>query len=275
MCHLYLYVEGQTEQTFADTVLKPHLAQFGVYLMGAVLAEFGRKKGRVFRGGVTRYDPFRRGLANLLKQHDRQGVVISTMVDLYALPNDFPGWEEANGLRHDPYGRVARLEERFAEDVRNPRFVPYIQLHEFEALLFADPGQLALFYHDKPGELAALQAVTDIHPSPELINDGKTTAPSKRIIAQLPDYEGAKPVVGPQVAAKTGLDALRAKCRHFHEWVGRLEQLGSVPVSPEQPPARPGVRILRIILTCSRPVVLPTLTLPNCRSSYSKFTRQG
>ncbi|MDB5308435.1 MAG: hypothetical protein JWO38_2637 [Gemmataceae bacterium] len=233
MCHLYLYVEGQTEQTFADTVLKPHLAQFGVYLMGAVLAEFGRKKGKVYRGGVTPYDPFRRGLANMLKQHDRSGVVISTMVDLYALLKDFPGWEEADGLRQDPRLRVARLEERFAADVGNPRFVPYIQLHEFEAMLFADPGQLALFYHDKPRELAALQMIADAHTSPELIDDGKTTAPSERIIAQLPDYEGAKPVGGPQVAELIGLDVLRAKCQHFSQWVERLEELGQAPAPPD------------------------------------------
>ena len=32
MARLYLFAEGQTEQTFADTVLKPHLANFGVYM---------------------------------------------------------------------------------------------------------------------------------------------------------------------------------------------------------------------------------------------------
>ena len=35
MVQIYLYVEGQTEQEFARTVLTPHLAGFGVYLMGA------------------------------------------------------------------------------------------------------------------------------------------------------------------------------------------------------------------------------------------------
>jgi Domain of unknown function (DUF4276) len=86
MRHLYLYVEGQTEQTFADAVLGPHLAQFEVYLMGAVLAEFGRKKQKVSRGGGACYIPFKRGLTSLIKQHDRPGVTISTMIDLYALP---------------------------------------------------------------------------------------------------------------------------------------------------------------------------------------------
>lgn len=172
---------------------------------------------------------------NLLKQHDRRDVVISTMIDLYAIPKDFPGWDEADGLRTDPCQRVTRLEQRFSEDIGDPRFVPFIQLYEFEALLFAEPGQLALFYHDKPDELAALQAITDSYSSPELIDDGKTTAPSKRIIAHLPDYEGAKPVVGPQVAELIGLDTLRAKCPHFDQWVGRLEQLGAQGAGPATP----------------------------------------
>jgi hypothetical protein len=87
MRQLYLYVEGQTEQTFADVVLKPHLAQFQVYFMGAILAEFGRKKKKISRGGVAKYIPFKRGLLSLIKQHDRPGVTVSTMIDLYALPD--------------------------------------------------------------------------------------------------------------------------------------------------------------------------------------------
>jgi hypothetical protein len=229
MCHLYLYVEGQTEQTFADAVLKPHLAQYGVYLMGAVLVHVGRKKGKTFRGGVLTYKPFRLGLENLLKQHDRPGVWFSSMVDLYALPKNFPGWDDAEKLRSDPRGRVAKLEETLAADLADARFIPYIQLHEFEALLFASPKDFGLYYPDKADAVAALQAVTDAHASPELIDDGKTTAPSKRIIAELPDYDGKKPVVGPLIAELIGLPVLRAKCPHFSQWVEKLEQLGAGP----------------------------------------------
>src|ERR1700722_7487639 len=109
MRQLYLYVEGQTEQTFADVVLKPHLAQFQVYCMGAILAEFGRKRKKISRGGVAKYAPFKRGLMSLIKQHDRPGVTISTMIDLYALPDDFPGWAEAEKMRVDPTKRVVHL----------------------------------------------------------------------------------------------------------------------------------------------------------------------
>lgn len=228
MRHLYLYVEGQTELTFADVVLKPHLAPFQVYL-SVMKAIHSRSKGKVYKGGVTRYDSFERGLRNLVKQHaKRADVTISTMIDLYALPADFPGWEEAEKSRIDPYARVAHLEHALANDIEpDPgRFIPYIQLHEYEALLFADPGRLDLFYAEHANQIAELQKIADEQPNPELINDGKHTAPSKRIIAHLPDYDGAKPVVGPQVAERIGLPTLRAKCRHFDDWVKSLEALG-------------------------------------------------
>lgn len=231
MRQLYLYVEGLTEQTFADVVLKPHLAQFEVYLMGSVLVEFGRNKGRISRGGVTRYEPFKRGLLNLLKQHDRPGVTVSTMIDLYALPDEFPGWGEAEKLRGDPTARCAYLEQALAAAVQpdRTRFIPYIQLHEYETLLFVEPGLLDLFYSASPNAIAELQKIADANPNPELINAGKTTAPSKRIIAHIPDYQ--KVIVGSQVAEQIGLSALRAKCPHFDTWVGCLEQLGRPPGS--------------------------------------------
>jgi Domain of unknown function (DUF4276) len=151
MVHLYLYVEGQTEQEFARTVLAPHLASFDVFLMGAVLAEFSRGKGRVHRGGVIKYGPFRRGLVELMKQHDRPGVVFSTMLDYYKYPTDAPGWAEANKLT-DPARRVTALQDALADDTDPRRLIPHLQLHEFEALLFTDPSCLE-FTH--PGHVSS------------------------------------------------------------------------------------------------------------------------
>jgi hypothetical protein len=61
--------------------------------------------------------------------------------------------------------------------------------------------------------------------NPKLINDGRETAPSKRILKEIPEYD--KATAGPIIAEKRGLPALRAKCRHFHEWLSRLEKLVS------------------------------------------------
>ncbi len=145
------------------------------------------------------------------------------MFDLYALPHDFPGFSEAKN-QNDPYQRVEILEKAFAQDIANDRFIPYIQLHEFETLVFADPQQLDWEYmeHDKSvGRLVKM--IGD--KNPELINDGKETAPSKRIIAEIPEYDKLGGVI---VVEKIGLKKLRSRCRHFSEWLNRLEQLANL-----------------------------------------------
>ena len=84
MVRLYFYVEGQTEQEYAARVLRPHLAAFEVQVMGAVLAASGRKHGHVSRGGGRRYQPMRKDLGNLLRQHKSADTRFTTMFDLYA-----------------------------------------------------------------------------------------------------------------------------------------------------------------------------------------------
>jgi hypothetical protein len=64
---------------------------------------------------------------------------------------------------------------------------------------------------------------------PEEINDGETTAPSKRIASQIPEYEAVKPSAGPQIVQAIGLATVRSKCPHFDAWVKRLENLGQLP----------------------------------------------
>lgn len=146
MARLYLFAEGQTEQTFADTVLKPHLASVGVFINGPILVAHARKGGRVHRGGVLKYAPVKADIARFLAQEKAADVFFTTMIDLYALPDDFPQWDEAEKLRQSPVLRVEMLEEAFADDIADSRFLPYIQLHEYEAYLFSNPAQFAFFY---------------------------------------------------------------------------------------------------------------------------------
>jgi len=226
MARLYLFVEGQTERTFADTVLKPHLANLGVYLHFPVLIAHARKKGRVHRGGGRNYVPMKSDILRLLAQEKGGDVFFTTMIDLYAIHANFPGLAEAEKLRHMPAKRVEALEQAFAKDICDGRFVPYIQLHEYEAYLFSDPTWFRYFYNRHEKQIAALKAIADRHATPELIDDGPHSAPSKRIVAEFPDYEGAKPVIGPQVAELIGLDVIRGKCPHFGAWLSRLEKLG-------------------------------------------------
>jgi hypothetical protein len=222
MARLYLFAEGQTEQTFADTVLKPHLANTGVYLQNSVLISKGRKKGR---GGGRKYLTVKNDIMRFLSQERDGDVFFTTMIDLYAIHADFPKLSEGEKLRHMPEKRVGFLEQAFADDMGDQRFVPYIQLHEYEAYLFSDPSHFRHFYGRHERQIAALQKIADSYPTPELINDGQDTAPSKRIIAELHDYKGAKSVFGPEIAQLIGLDVIRSKCPHFNDWLSQLEKL--------------------------------------------------
>lgn len=225
MVRLYFYVEGQTEQEYAARVLKPHLAGFGVQVMGAVLAASGRKHGHTSRGGGRRYQPMRRDLGNLLKQDAHADTRFTTVFDLYGLYDGFPGWDEAEKQRHIPQERILTLERAFAADVGDHRFIPHIQLHEFETILLCDPSLFALVYEDSSAGIAALQAAVATATSPELVNDGASTAPSKRIISVFPRYRGEKTTVGADLAECVGIDKTRFLCPHFERWLKTLESL--------------------------------------------------
>lgn len=229
MVRLYFYVEGQTEQGYVTRVLTPHLAGFGVHVMGAVRAASGRKHGHVFRGGGARYEPMRKDLGNLLRLHKSADTRFTTMFDLYRLYDGFPSWEEAERQRHIPRERILTLERAFAADVGDGRFIPHIQLHEFETILLCDPGLFALEYEDSSAGIAVLQATVAAAKSPELVDDGETTAPSKRIISQFPQYSGQKTTVGVELAYCVGISTTRSLCPHFDRWLKTLESLGSAP----------------------------------------------
>ena len=146
------------------------------------------------------------------------------MFDLFRLPNDFPCYEEAKRAP-DAYQRVQTLEDALRDDISDWRFVPYIQVHEFEALLLCDPQKLDVQFPDRNTEIGKLAEEITTFDSPEHVNDGPDTAPSKRIINVIPEYAGRKQSAGPIVAEKIGLTALRSDCRHFGEWLDKLEAL--------------------------------------------------
>jgi hypothetical protein len=119
---------------------------------------------------------------------------------------------------------VGVLEAALHAEFGDRRFVPFIQLHEFEALIYCDLGQLQQRIAGSEAGIAALRReVRDLEP--EEINEGEATAPSKRIIRHVPVYEWNKVRVGAPAAAAIGLPALRTKCPHFGEWISKLERL--------------------------------------------------
>jgi hypothetical protein len=140
MIRLHAVVEGQTEETFVNTILAPEFGSRNVF-MDTHCITTGREEGRTYRGGLNKYRHLKRDLARWMKQDQQPDAWFTTMIDLYALPDDFPGFENC-ATRGNATDRVECLEERLAQDIAHLRFIPYIQLHEFEALLFSDVSQI-------------------------------------------------------------------------------------------------------------------------------------
>ena len=219
---LNFIVEGQTEETFVNQTLKPHLSRFSVGVSARVVTT-SKQRGVKFRGGLSTYAKAKRDITLWTKQDRNTDVRFTTMFDLYGLPTDFPAYAAA--VQNDPFQRVGALEDALAKDISDDRFIPYIQLHEFEALILSDAGQLASQFDNCDEGIARLKTIVSSFDSPELINEGTNTAPSKRIIREIPEYEGSKVSAGPIVAATIGLPTLRSKCSHFAQWLDKLENL--------------------------------------------------
>jgi hypothetical protein len=223
MIRLHAVVEGQTEETFVRDVLAPKLGEWSVFIDSRCVMT-GRHRGVTYRGGITKYQKLRTDLVLWMKEDQQPEAWFTTMFDLYAMPDDFPGYRDCARLG-DPVQRVECLEDRLLDDVAHRRFIPYVQLHEFEALIFSDPRQLEGSFPGNPGAIDQLITIRGEFPTPEHINDRPELAPSKRILRVLPDYR--KPVAGPTILKQIGLATLRRQCPHFNRWIERIRMAAS------------------------------------------------
>ncbi|GHV90865.1 hypothetical protein AGMMS50268_13680 [Spirochaetia bacterium] len=220
---IYIVTEGQTETFFVKQILDPLFSPRGITLIPCTLVtKTDRKAGRQFKGGISNYSKAKNDILRCLSYTKEKNVYVSTMFDLFRLPNDFPGFQTA--MREtDPYRKVKYLESALRDDIDGgkPVFIPYLQLHEFEALLFSEPAVMGSYFFDK--DTNQIQAAAQQYKNPELINGGEETAPSWRILKCVPAYE--KVTDGIAITEKIGLSVLRQKCAHFNEWISCLESL--------------------------------------------------
>ncbi len=227
MARLFVHVEGETEETFVNQILRPHLCNVGYHNVSAKL--LGNARARTHRGGIRRWPAVRDDILRHLKGD--QDVFSTVMVDYYALPRDgdqaWPGRNADVNLTASEKGKLVEsaIKQDIADRMGVPtelcRFVPYVMMYEFEALLFSD-CQVFAESIGMPNITAELSDIRASFASPEEINDSPQTAPSKRVASLVPGYQ--KPLFGNVVAHAIGLDAIRAECANFSDWLLRLEQ---------------------------------------------------
>jgi hypothetical protein len=227
MCRLLIHVEGETEETFVNEVLAPHLYGLGYQKISARLV--GNSRNRDRRGGIKSWATVRVDILNHLKEDP--GCLATTMVDYYALPKGDPnGWPGRLDAERKPFlqkaptvqgALQADIQAELGEGFDARRFVPYVMMHEFEGLLFSNCERFAKGI-GRPELQASFQEIRNAFSSPEEINDSPYTAPSKRVAALVPGYE--KPLLGSLAILEIGLENVRQECAHFATWVERLEQ---------------------------------------------------
>ena len=229
MSRLYVICEGQTEETFVNEVLAPHLYEKGWESVSARI--MGNARQRAHRGGVKGWPTVREEILRRLKED--KNCHITTLVDYYALPQDghkaWPGRADASALPFSEKG--AYISEAILTDLTRAlegnthtasRVLPFILIHEFEALCFAD---CEAFAHaiGKPALATPMATIREQFDSPEEINDHPETAPSKRILDLYAGYQ--KPLEGSIGLLGISLDTLRSECAHFANWLSRLEAI--------------------------------------------------
>lgn len=206
MKRVAIVVEGDTEEEFVKLVLEPHLAAYKV--VAAAIPPKGQ-------GGNISVDRLAPTMANLSWNFD----AVTSLVDFYGFKGKQIG-ESAADIEERIDSRIKQHNPRDAYEV--PQFA-YVQLHEFEALLYSRPAAFNLIQGLLPNAMHTLEKVAGQFESPEDINDNFDTAPSKRITSAVPNFR--KRLHGPAIAAEIGLKAIRAACPRFHAWVERLESL--------------------------------------------------
>ena len=210
---IYIIVEGPTEEEFVNEVLCPYFNSLDVYDIRAILIQTSPG----YKGGDMKFERYRNNVENLLKAE--RDIIVTSLIDYFRLRTDFPKYNESNGIR-DKFERVTFLENAIKEVIPENRFLPYIQLHEFEGLLFSSDAGFKSLGSVPERNMVELQIA--IASNPEMINDGPTTAPSKRLERLVPGYK--KRLHGPLIAVEVGIPIMLDRCDRFKNWIQALAQ---------------------------------------------------
>ena len=211
MKYVYIYCEGQTEESFVNDVLYPYFSRMDIYVT-PIIHKTKRTPTKAFKGGVSRYAPIKDELIKLCQDFT---CIVTTMFDYYAMPDDTPSIDHQD---IDIYKRIDFIENAVNEDIGCKNLLFNLVLHEFEALLFSEPQAFEHIANDKV--VRQLQAIRNSVDTPEHINNSAATAPSKRIQNVVNGYSKVRQ--GIIVAKYIGIDKMMSECKHFSAWIDKI-----------------------------------------------------
>lgn len=218
MKRVIIICEGPTEQEFCKTVLRPPFQAKGILIQAPLIKHS--------RGGIVKWPVLKQQIQTHLKV-DRSACV-TTFIDYYGLyaKHSFPDWEPAERIQ-DKNARMDTLETGMHGDIDDSlryRFIPYLQLHEFEGLLFND---INIIYGQIPpddliGKPELEKTFADFE-NPEMINNDKESSPSHRLKRIIKGYN--KVIYATILAETIGLERIRNKSPRFHQWINKIESI--------------------------------------------------
>lgn len=216
MKRLIIVCEGQTEQSFCQNVLSPYFQDKGIVVEAPTIKHS--------HGGIVPWETLKRQLVEHLHEGD---AIVTMLIDFYRIKDSyqFPGWEESKTIKNSQdkmNGLFQDMSKDIPEGLRR-RFVPYIQLHEFEGLLFSEILAFRNNFLPEECDFDAIQSTIDEFETPEDINNKPETAPSSRLKAAVAGYD--KVVYGSLLAEEMGLSIIRSRCPLFNSWIERVEEM--------------------------------------------------
>lgn len=220
MIRVIIICEGETERDFCRQILAPYFLTKKVLIQAPLI-----KKSQ---GGIVKWMFLKKQISlHLLTEPNSY---VTTFIDYYGLSegHKFPSWDEAE-VNSDKYQRMTLLEKGMKDDLKDNishRFIPYVQLHEFEGLLFIN---IESFIDNIPKEdlvgMEELKTTFKEYDNPEMINNSRETSPSHRLERIIRGYN--KIVHGVILAEVISLNEIRSKCLHFNSWIEMIEGLGA------------------------------------------------
>jgi hypothetical protein len=221
MRRVYLVVEGYTEQTFVRDILSPYLSKNSIFLEARLVGKPSQK------GGNIRFDRAKTDIGILLKQE--QATFVSTMFDFFGIDKNWPGLKSINNPGISACEKAHIVEKETSKAIANAfpkcdpqrRFIPYIQMHEFEVLLFSNSEFLSAEIGIENSLINDI--LSQYNGLPEEINQDPERSPSKQLMRLNNCYRQVS--MGTAICRAIGIDGIRTKCPHFHQWLNLLEKL--------------------------------------------------